>query len=111
MAEIDETSPVSDDTPDIVEKARVLRLCSTMHAAIMGDDLRMVRSCVEEGIDVNGLYYNERPLWFAVFFDRNDIVEFLLQRGADVDLPGRYGETPLIRAVYEENPKMVEILI
>ena len=39
-----------------------------------------------------------------------EMVEFLLQRGADVSLANRYGQTPLDRAVEMRESQIVEIL-
>jgi len=35
------------------------------------------------------------PLFWAVFYDRRDVVKFLISKGADVNKKAKDGETPL----------------
>jgi len=52
-------------------------------------------------------------VWVYPAVDRNqvELVRFLLSRGADVNIAGFDGKTPLHRAAYRGNPEMVKALL
>ena len=56
--------------------------------------------------------YNEEPLLtVAITENFSDIVKILIDSGADVNKPSRWGITPLMRAVLSEKMKFVRMLL
>lgn len=51
------------------------------------------------------------PLWQAARFGRKQVVEWLIERGADVNAPTVAGETPLHAAASGNDPEILRILL
>jgi ankyrin repeat protein len=63
-------------------------------AALRGDSTK-IKVLVWLGVDVNSATGSGAALHGAAYTGRTDIMEFLLQHGAQVDLPVKFGVTPL----------------
>jgi len=84
-------------TPEVVtnEKASV----SLIQAARRGD-LSTIKSLIEsEEVDVNQQIVGCTALHYAVFYNRKDIVDVLINAGANLDVQNPSGVTPLSWAV------------
>eukprot|EP01088_Endostelium_zonatum_P012955 TRINITY_DN27280_c0_g1_i1.p1 TRINITY_DN27280_c0_g1~~TRINITY_DN27280_c0_g1_i1.p1 ORF type:complete len:129 (-),score=45.21 TRINITY_DN27280_c0_g1_i1:34-420(-) len=82
--------------------------------AIKTGDLDGVKAAVAGGESVNqtDATTNKRtPLHHAADFGQDDILEFFLSKGANVNAKDRYGITPLLAAVYEGHTACVEKLL
>jgi catechol 2,3-dioxygenase-like lactoylglutathione lyase family enzyme len=71
-----------------------------MFAAIAVGDLDAIRAFIEqrpEAIDerMPPRYHGQTPLHFAITRNRLDIVDLLIDLGADIDAPDQNGQTPL----------------
>jgi ankyrin repeat protein len=64
-------------------------------------------------IDVNLREPNKgnSPLLYAVNFGKIETVEFLLSRGADINIQNLAGDTPITKAIYKNDTDMVKYLI
>lgn len=51
------------------------------------------------------------PLHHAAYAGHVEIIELLLEAGAEVDAPALNGGTPLMRAIQSSRPSCVEVLI
>ena len=81
-----------------------------MFAARSGD-LRSAQLLVEAGSDVNDLSaFGTSPAMMAVHGGNSELLDYLLENGADPDLNGS-GQTALHDAVLRGNPEAVKILI
>lgn len=91
--------------------------------AIRWGDLDRVRATVESGVDINRRYnfpagntiLSWTPLIAAVIDGKKEVVEYLVEMGADVDAQdwafGGFGQTPLMHAVRNRHKGIVERLI
>ncbi|XP_053719932.1 myotrophin [Synchiropus splendidus] len=52
-----------------------------------------------------------KPLHYAADFGHNDIIDFLISMGADIDVPDKHGFTPLITACFEGHVASVKALL
>lgn len=95
------TSGVKDD-PELNEK---------LVSAAMNNDIKTVKSLVKKGADVNYYYMENTPLTMAVSMNNYDIVEFLLESGADPDLRISGGETSLMIAVGKGFPILTGLIL
>ncbi len=81
-----------------------------MFAARSGD-LKSAQLLVEAGSDVNELSaFGTSPVMMAVHGGNSELLDYLLESGADPDLNGS-GQTALHDAVLRGNPEAVEVLI
>merc|ERR1711935_554872 len=61
--------------------------------------------------NVNGAYYRDTPLMYAVDKNDMDLVKRLLANGADAKATDKYGNTALMFAASSGNEKSVELLL
>jgi ankyrin repeat protein len=103
-----------DATDDHTRWTPLLQAADQRHAD-------MVRYLLTRGASVNvRAGYGQTPLTAAILGavftrgpegDRDDTVHALLDGGADVDLPGESGWTPLMTAVFQGDANLVQLLI
>ena len=76
---------------------------------------RTVNLLLEKGIDVNITddydYNNNTALSTAVINAKYDVVELLIEKGADINKENNKGDTPLIHTIRSEDYKMVQLLL
>lgn len=72
---------------------------------------KLVQALIAKGVDVNGQSVLGTPLMVAIDARNNDIVQDLLEAGADINTPNSHGTTPLMQAILSNNVTMVPILI
>jgi len=86
---------------------------SDFHTAAWLGDLTRVKRFVEQGTDVNTKddQLNWTALHWAAFTDQQDIIKFLLVRGANVNAKGEFGSTPLHYAAAAGQRELVELLL
>ena len=77
--------------------------------AVLDGDIEAVKQHIAAGTDVNAMYEDGgfvlgmTPLHIAAFENHKEIVELLIANGADVNVKGENGETPLdVAFLYEE---------
>jgi ankyrin repeat protein len=71
-----------------------------LNAAELGD-LQTVKSLVEHGAQVNHVsstQFGWTPLIGAIYFNQTNVVQYLAEAGADVNLASKNGNTPLMWA-------------
>jgi uncharacterized protein len=92
--------------------ARNDRGLTSLHASSFGGDLEIVQALVEAGAVINDAddKFGVTPLILAAEENHGDIVEFLLDHGADLNQPERHGYTPLSKAVFKESRDTIAVL-
>ncbi|KAF2359443.1 Ankyrin repeat-containing domain [Trinorchestia longiramus] len=78
---------------------------------IKNGDLEKVKEAVEKGVDVNAAIDGRIPLCLASDYGQLDVLNFLLSRGADVDVSDKFGVSPLLAAIYEGHTQCVQSLL
>ncbi|XP_041367639.1 myotrophin-like [Gigantopelta aegis] len=48
---------------------------------------------------------------YAADYGQPDVIEYLISKGADVNIPDKHGITPLLAAIYEGHTKCVKSLL
>lgn len=81
---------------------------SKLFEAIIANDLPRVKQLVARGADVNSIYMNETPLMSTT---NREIIKFLLQSGADVNLQVSGGSTAAHHAAVQHDDSILLILI
>lgn len=81
--------------------------------ACTNGNYRLVKQLVDGGVDMNFKSQDGyTPLFLAVQNKHNDIVDYLLTKGAAIDeYNGENGDTALIMAAYDGNLKMTQTLV
>lgn len=78
-------------------------------------DMKVIRLLIDNGIDLN--YKNKSGdsilhLVVESFYKFNkQFIEYLVEKGADINITDNFGITPLILAVMKNNPSLVEFLL
>ena len=73
--------------------------------AVMGSGIDAVRVAVELGADVNATSESgDTALHAAAFHGFDNVVEYLVRHGAELDARNARGETPLARALHPRAP-------
>lgn len=83
------------------------------HVAALWGDMVTVRNYLEQGMDVNALdeYYSRTLLYEAAAAGHKEMTEFLLAKGAQVNVLEKHGQTPIHKAVMNKHKEIVELLI
>jgi len=86
---------------------------SLFAAVATGDLARVKRLAIDCGVDPNVREDDKgaTPLHVAAEYGYSEIVEVLLEHGADPNIRDKYGETPLHVAAAFGNSKVVEVLL
>ena len=93
---------------------------SFLFNACLDGDIRIVKLLVENGkanIDIQNKGNannkdNSRPIFAACFKQRDDIIEYLINSGADITTPNNKETTPLVYAcLHAPNPSAVKLLL
>ena len=113
MRMLDEYAMTIDET-----KAREMKEPSAYLQCLQAckeGSLDRVKDVVEEEVDVDGLlnptHGGYTPLYYATFFNRPEVVEYLLSKGSKLDTPDKNGSTPLMAAAQQGHEQIVRILI
>ncbi|HPS03588.1 MAG TPA: ankyrin repeat domain-containing protein, partial [Candidatus Sumerlaeota bacterium] len=86
-------------------------LTQTLREAVEAGNLAQVRAQVEAGGDLNALDEGLAPLHRAVLSGQADVVSYLVERGANVNVRCQLGRTPLHYAVAQNQMGMVRFLL
>lgn len=87
-------------------------MAKDIHNAAGFGNLQAVKEFASAGISPNIRGNNGiTPLIMSARFHHNHIIEWLLENGADVDLPDNQGRTALMHAAQSRNIAGMEILI
>lgn len=85
------------------------------HQSVERNDIETARRMIAAGADVNAAYdeYENRSFLDACYSGKLDLVKFLVEAGADVNLPDSCGTVPLVRAIVSihETDDVVKYLI
>ncbi len=81
--------------------------------AVVKNDARRVKKILEAGVDPNMALDKDgiTPLHFAVQYEALDVIPILITAGARLDLQGLGEETPLDIAKYNQNKKIMNLLL
>lgn len=81
--------------------------------ALKNGDLEQVRVIVDKdkAIANHTLPSGRYPLCMAADYGQRQVLEFLIENGADVNVKDRYGISPLLSAIYEGHTDCVSLLL
>ena len=84
---------------------------SPLHDAVQHNDAGALRTALESNTDLEVRFEDRTPLALAAGSAAPEILELLLDAGADVDALGPGNTTPLMRAAYYGNTLAVSLLL
>jgi len=96
-------------------------LITSFHVAACKGDIFSIEYLLGKGIDINLKYLEEKyeeiyvegasPLHFAVHFRKMEVIQFLLNKGADINAIDNLSQNPLHIAVEKNNIEIVKYLV
>ncbi|KAJ5076860.1 serine/threonine-protein kinase sty13 [Anaeramoeba ignava] len=81
--------------------------------AIWNDDLKEIQKLISSGEDINkrSEFSGQTPIYLALQKNKKEIVRYLVENGANLNIIDNNGLTPLMIAVDSESHDMVEFLL
>ncbi|CAG0914987.1 unnamed protein product [Notodromas monacha] len=80
--------------------------------ALKNGDLDQVKDWVEiKGAEVNKELDGRYPLHYAADYGQNDIIAYLIDRGAAINAKDKHGISALLAAIWEGHTKCVKALL
>jgi len=64
-----------------------------------------------KNIDVNSEINGRYPLHYAADYGQTEVLEYLINKGANVNLADKHGISPLLAAIWEGHTKCVKLLL
>lgn len=87
-------------------------LSTTLHEAVIGDHVNLVKYLIAKGADLNAMDEMKRtPLHWAVFYNYEDLVFILISKGAGLNRKDCDGMSPLHISAMKGYKKITEMLI
>lgn len=85
----------------------------TFEWTLKNGDIDQVKAIVEKDRSITNqmLPSGRYPLCYAADYGQTDIIEYLAQHGADVNVKDKYGISPLLAAIYEGHTEAVKMLL
>jgi ankyrin repeat protein len=77
------------------------------------DKFKKIQKILDAGADINARNEDRRtPLWLTTFYGvEPEIIDLLIQYGADVTLPDIFNVTPLHNAIIKDNKVVAQLLL
>jgi ankyrin repeat protein len=101
-----------------MNRACVPKLKEVMPKALLSSDTRSVKSCLDDGFNVDGRLLKregrpqrETPLIIAAELGNVSIAKLLVGRGADVNAEAEFHVTALVNGITFNHPTMVNLLL
>ncbi len=85
----DKTSNVADSNTTLVKRVNISSFCK----AVIKGDLETVKRLIDLGEDVNQKSLGMTPAMFAARYNKVDVLEILIDNGADLNLKSNQGYT------------------
>lgn len=84
-----------------------------LRLAIDKSDVERIRDMVEWGVNVlsESGSFTRTPLSFAITYNKLDVVKLLIHYGADIQTKDRWGDTPLISAINNDEFEIAKELV
>ncbi|MDY6786117.1 MAG: ankyrin repeat domain-containing protein [Cyanobacteriota bacterium] len=82
-----------------------------IYRAILDKDCNRVRELIQSGTEIDKEYCDFNPLGFAAYRGTKEIIEVLLEMGANINYKNSFGYTPLTYAVDRVSPKIIDTLL
>uniref|UniRef100_A0A1L8E7W7 Putative myotrophin n=1 Tax=Haematobia irritans TaxID=7368 RepID=A0A1L8E7W7_HAEIR len=80
--------------------------------SIKNGELDQVQASVGEKSSILNTKYNGRyPLHYAADYGQHEVLEYLINMGAEIDVTDNHGITPLLAAVWEGHTRCVKLLL
>jgi len=77
-----------------------------------GDMEQLTKLVEQQNADINAELLNGRmAIHYAADYGQLEVIEYLVSKGADINLPDKHGITPLLASIFEGHAKCVKYLL
>ncbi|PVD33794.1 hypothetical protein C0Q70_05055 [Pomacea canaliculata] len=79
--------------------------------SVKNGELAAVKEFVEKGGNVNCEVNSRSPLHYAADYGQEEVMDYLISKGAKVNAKDKFGITPLLSAIFEGHTECVKMLL
>lgn len=95
----------------IVEVDPMEKMSAEFISAARSSNTKLLEELIDKGVDINTRVCGSTALMYATFYGQERVIGFLLEKGADPDIPNFAGETALMLAVERKNMILTQLLL
>ncbi|XP_035232480.1 myotrophin-like isoform X1 [Stegodyphus dumicola] len=80
--------------------------------SLTNGDLDQVKDFVEnQGVDINASIDGRLPIHYAADYGQKDVLNYLIDKGANIDAKDKYGISALLAAIWEGHTSCVKLML
>ncbi|XP_015928988.1 myotrophin isoform X1 [Parasteatoda tepidariorum] len=80
--------------------------------SLTNGDLEQVKDFVEnQGVDINNSIDGRLPIHYAADYGQRDVLNYLIDKGANIDAKDKYGISALLAAIWEGHTSCVKLML
>ncbi|XP_054714590.1 myotrophin-like [Uloborus diversus] len=80
--------------------------------SLTNGDLDQVKDFVEnQGVDINASIDGRLPIHYAADYGQKEVLNYLIDKGANIDAKDKYGISALLAAIWEGHTSCVKLMI
>lgn len=80
--------------------------------SLKNGDMEQVKDFVEnKGVDINANIDGRQPIHYAADYGQKEVLNYLIEKGANIDAKDKYGISALLAAIWEGHTSCVQLML